>query len=96
MSGGLRVPDDDILPLLDLVSHNMRWEWGNRARMILSSGKRWLSGLTQMNDAVRSKKNVGKTYALTDSVLDLFPDPDSQSSRPERGQGRNKLARNGV
>src|SRR3546814_16856322 len=35
MSGGLRVPDDDLLPLLDLVSHNMRWEWGNRARMLL-------------------------------------------------------------
>ena len=80
MSGGLRVPDDDILPLLDLVSHNMRWEWGNRARMLLSSGQRWLSGLTQLNDAVRSKKNVAHHYDLSDRLYDLFLDADRQYS----------------
>src|SRR3546814_8773992 len=33
LSGGLRVPDDDILPLLDLVSHNMRWERSEERRV---------------------------------------------------------------
>src|SRR3546814_222831 len=84
MSGGLRVPDDDILPLLDLVSHNMRWEWGNRARMLLSSGQRWLSGLTQLNDAVRSKKNVAHHYDLSDRLYDLFLDEIGRASWRER------------
>src|SRR3546814_11977826 len=65
---------------LDLVSHNMRWEWGNRARMLLSSGQRWLSGLTQLNDAVRSKKNVAHHYDLSDRLYDLFLDADRQYS----------------
>lgn len=80
MDGGLRVPDDDVLPLLDLVSHNMRWEWGNAARMLMSNGQRWLSGLTQLNDAVRSKKNVAHHYDLSDRLYDLFLDADRQYS----------------
>src|SRR3546814_9683643 len=40
MNGGHKAPDDDILPLLQLVSHNLRWEWGNKARMALYMGQR--------------------------------------------------------
>ncbi len=80
MDGTLRVPDDDILPLLQIVSRNMRWEWGNGARMLMSNGQRWLSGLSQLNDAVRSKKNVAHHYDLSDRLYDLFLDADRQYS----------------
>jgi cyclopropane-fatty-acyl-phospholipid synthase len=80
MSGGLKVPGEDIFPLLDLISHNMRWEWGNRTRQLISNGQRWLSGLTQLNDAVRSKKNVAHHYDLSDRLYDLFLDADRQYS----------------
>src|SRR3546814_986510 len=78
MNGGHKAPDDDILPLLQLVSHNLRWEWGNKARMALYMGQRWLSGLTQLNDAVRSKRNVAHHYDLSDRLYDLFLDADRQ------------------
>src|SRR3546814_13414976 len=47
---------------------------------LLSSGQRWLSGLTQLNDAVRSKKNVAHHYDLSDRLYDLFLDADRQYS----------------
>lgn len=80
MDGNLLVPGDDILPLLDLVSHNMRWEWGNASRMMISNGQRWLSALDQINNAVRSKKNVAHHYDLSDRLYDLFLDADRQYS----------------
>jgi len=80
MDGDAIVDDDDILPLLDLVSYNMRWEWPNEARSLISAGQRWLSGLMQLNDAVRSRKNVAHHYDLSDRLYDLFLDADRQYS----------------
>ena len=80
MNGTIRIADDDVLPLLDLVSHNMRWEWGNKARMLMSNGQRWLNGLMQFNNDVRSKKNVAHHYDLSGRLYDLFLDADRQYS----------------
>ena len=80
MNGNIRIADDDILQLLDLVSHNMRWEWGNKARMLMSNGQRWLNGLMQFNNDVRSKKNVAHHYDLSGRLYDLFLDADRQYS----------------
>src|SRR3546814_1262183 len=76
MSGGLRVPDDDFLPLLGLVSQNMPWEWGNRACMLLYIGQRWLSGVTQLNDAGRSKKTVAHNDEQIGRALVWTPVPN--------------------
>lgn len=80
MDGDLQIADDDILQLLDLVSWNMRWEWGNRTRMLISNGMRWLSAVDQLNTAVRSRKNVAHHYDLSDRLYDLFLDTDRQYS----------------
>ena len=80
MDGRLIVEQGDILALLDLVGHNIRWDHDNPARLALWKAQRWLSGLEQLNDAVRSKKNVAHHYDLSDRLYDLFLDRDRQYS----------------
>src|SRR3546814_2959980 len=58
MNGGLKAPDDDILPLPQLVSQNLRWEWGNKARMAMYTGQRWVSGMTQVYEAGNGRGHV--------------------------------------
>src|SRR3546814_11405863 len=48
--------------------------------MAMYTGERWRSGLTQLNDAVRSKRNVAHHYDLSDRLYDLFLDADRQYS----------------
>ena len=80
MDGRLIVEQGDILALLDLVGHNIRWDHDNPARVGLWKAQRWLSGFQQLNDAVRSKKNVAHHYDLSDRLYDLFLDRDRQYS----------------
>lgn len=80
MNGTLQVPDDDILPLLDLIGHNVRWDRDNPTRVALWRAQRWLSGIQQINGAIRARRNVAHHYDLNDRLYDLFLDADRQYS----------------
>lgn len=80
MSGELQIADDDILGLLRLVGHNMRWDWSNTRRVALWKSTRWLAALLPRNDGTRAKANVAHHYDLSDRLYDLFLDADRQYS----------------
>ena len=80
MDGTLKVEDDDIMALLDLVGHNMRWDHDNEARVALWRTQRWLAPLAQLNSRIRSRRNVAHHYDLDDRLFDLFLDPARQYS----------------
>jgi len=80
MDGGLKIENDDIFGLLALVAYNMRWDYDNDTRIALWKSQRVLSKIQQVNDAVRSRKNVAHHYDLNDRLYDLFLDADRQYS----------------
>ena len=80
MDGRLRVADDDIWPLFDLVGHNVRWDWSNKNRVRLWRSTRWLEALLPRNDGTRAKANVAHHYDLSDRLYALFLDTDWQYS----------------
>ena len=80
MDGRLRVPDDDIWPVLDLVGHNIRWDWSNKNRVRLWRSTRWLDAILPRNDGTRAKANVAHHYDLSDRLYALFLDTDWQYS----------------
>lgn len=80
MSGDLKIEDDDILGLLRLVGHNMRWDWDNKHRVALWKNTRWLAAILPRNDGTRAKANVAHHYDLSDRLYDLFLDADRQYS----------------
>ncbi len=80
MDGRLRVDDDDIWPLLDLVGHNIRWDWSNKNRVRLWRSTRWLDAILPRNDGTRAKANVAHHYDLSDRLYALFLDTDWQYS----------------
>lgn len=80
MDGRLSVENDDILSLLDLIGHNVRWDRNNPTRVALWRAQRWLSWIGQLNGAIRSRRNVAHHYDLNDRLYDLFLDADRQYS----------------
>lgn len=80
MEGGLTIENDDIIGLLALIAYNMRWDYDNPTRVGLWKSQRILSKIQQVNDAVRSRKNVAHHYDLNDRLYDLFLDADRQYS----------------
>jgi cyclopropane-fatty-acyl-phospholipid synthase len=80
MSGDLKIEGDDILGLLRLVGHNMRWDWSNKHRVALWKNTRWLAAILPRNDGTRAKANVAHHYDLSDRLYDLFLDADRQYS----------------
>lgn len=80
MNGGMTVENDDIMAFLGLIAFNMRWDYDNDTRVGLWKSQRILSRIQQVNDAVRSRKNVAHHYDLNDRLYDLFLDADRQYS----------------
>ncbi|MEM1132907.1 MAG: cyclopropane-fatty-acyl-phospholipid synthase family protein [Pseudomonadota bacterium] len=80
MDGGLTIENDDIFGLLALIAYNMRWDYENTTRVGLWKSQRLLSKIQQVNDSVRSRKNVAHHYDLNDRLYDLFLDADRQYS----------------
>lgn len=80
MDGGLAIENDNIMGLLGLIAFNMRWDYDNPTRVGLWKSQRVLSKIQQVNDAVRSRKNVAHHYDLNDRLYDLFLDADRQYS----------------
>ncbi|MEO1045507.1 MAG: cyclopropane-fatty-acyl-phospholipid synthase family protein [Pseudomonadota bacterium] len=80
MDGGLTIENDDIFALLGLIAFNMRWDYDNPTRVGLWKSQRILSRIQQVNDSVRSRKNVAHHYDLNDRLYDLFLDADRQYS----------------
>lgn len=80
MDSGIVVENDDIMGLLDLIAHNVRWDRDNPTRVALWKAQRLVSRFQQLNDGLRSKKNVAHHYDLDDRLYDLFLDPERQYS----------------
>jgi cyclopropane-fatty-acyl-phospholipid synthase len=80
MDGGLSIENDDIMGLLGLIAHNVRWDRDNPTRVALWKAQRLLSRFQQLNDALRSKNNVAHHYDLDDRLYDLFLDAERQYS----------------
>lgn len=80
MNGTLQLADDDVMPLLDLIGHNVRWDRDNPTRVALWRAQRWLSGVQQINGALRARRNVAHHYDLNDRLYDLFLDANRQYS----------------
>jgi len=81
MDGRLELVEGDLLDLLDLVTSNTPWEAGGKSRKAIGRGSRkLLSGLTSINDRIRSVRNVAHHYDLSDRLYDLFLDSDRQYS----------------
>lgn len=80
MDGSLTVANDDIMALLALIAHNARWDRDNPTRVALWKAQRLVSRFQQLNDGLRSKKNVAHHYDLDDRLYDLFLDPERQYS----------------
>ena len=80
MDGKLTVENDDVMGLLDLIGHNVRWDRENPTRVALWRTQRWLAPLAQINGLVRSRRNVAHHYDLDDRLYDLFLDPSRQYS----------------
>src|SRR3954468_13940057 len=56
--GGLTVEEGDVYDLLDLVTHNARWEQGGGARKAIRKRYKLLGKLDQFNWRARSRRNV--------------------------------------
>ena len=80
MDGRLTIESDDIIDLLNLIGHNMRWDGDNPTRRALWAGQRIGAWIDQRNYARRSKRNVAHHYDLSDRLYDLFLDADRQYS----------------
>lgn len=84
MDGRLLVEGDDILPLVDLICANARWEdeagdslGGNR---FVELANEWLARLDRYNWRRRSRRNVAHHYDIDGGVYDVFLDEDRQYS----------------
>ena len=80
MDGRLVMEQGDIVALLDLVTHNLRWERDNSVRFALWRQARLAAWWDGINFERRSKRNVAHHYDLDDRLYDLFLDPHRQYS----------------
>jgi cyclopropane-fatty-acyl-phospholipid synthase len=80
MDGRLVMEQGDIFALLDLVTHNLRWERDNPVRFSLWRQARLAAWWDGINFERRSKRNVAHHYDLDDRLYDLFLDPHRQYS----------------
>ncbi|WP_310496302.1 cyclopropane-fatty-acyl-phospholipid synthase family protein [Sandarakinorhabdus sp.] len=80
MDGRLTIEQGDIRRLVDLVTHNLRWERDNPVRFALWRQASIAAKFDQINYARRSKRNVAHHYDLDDRLYDLFLDPHRQYS----------------
>jgi cyclopropane-fatty-acyl-phospholipid synthase len=83
MDGGFTVENGDIYDLLDLVMANLGWapvagdHWVSRLRDVLTLLRRRFA---QYNPIGTAQRNVAHHYDLSDTLYDLFLDPDRQYS----------------
>jgi cyclopropane-fatty-acyl-phospholipid synthase len=80
MDGRLVIEAGDILALLDLVTHNLRWSRDNPVRTALWRQARIAAWADGINFARRARRNVAHHYDLDDRLYDLFLDPHRQYS----------------
>ena len=80
MDGRLVMEQGDIVALLDLVTHNLRWERDNPVRFALWRQARLAAWWDGINFERLSKRNVAHHYDLDDRLYDLFLDPHRQYS----------------
>ena len=92
MDGRLTIEQDDVMGLLDLIGHNVRWDRDNPTRVALWRAQRWLSGFAQLNGALRARRNVAHHYDLNDRLYDLFLDANRQYSCAYFTDAGNSLA----
>ena len=91
MSGAMTIEGGDILDLLDLVGHNLRWDRSNATRVSLWRQARLAVRLDQWNWARRSRRNVAHHYDLGDRLYSLFLDAEWQYSCAYYGDPANTL-----
>ncbi len=80
MDGRLVIEEGDIRALVDLVTHNLRWQRDNPVRFALWRQASLAGWFDQLNYARRAKRNVAHHYDLDDRLYDLFLDPHRQYS----------------
>lgn len=80
MAGTMTIDGDDVLDLLDLVGHNLRWDRDNATRVALWRHSRIAASIDQWNWARRSRRNVAHHYDLGDQLYALFLDAEWQYS----------------
>ena len=80
MNGTLIMEEGSIFDLVQLVTHNVRWDRANPTRFALWRQAAFAARLDQFNYARRSKRNVAHHYDLSDRLYDLFLDADRQYS----------------
>ena len=80
MDGRLVIENDDIMGLLTLIMHNLRWENDAPAYVSLWRNQRLLARFQRLNDRIRARRNVAHHYDLDDRLYDLFLDADRQYS----------------
>jgi cyclopropane-fatty-acyl-phospholipid synthase len=80
MDERLIIEDGDVRDLVDLVTHNLRWERSNAVRFALWRQAAIAAWIDQRNFERRSKRNVAHHYDLDDRLYDLFLDPHRQYS----------------
>ena len=80
MDGRLVLDQGDILDLLDLVTHNTRWDKDNPTRVALWRQQSIAAKIDQVNFSRRAKRNVAHHYDLSDRLYHLFLDADRQYS----------------
>ncbi len=80
MDGTLLVEQGSIYDLLDLANANLKWHNGPGAMRLQSQLRRLQRRLDQYNPVSRAKANVAHHYDLSDTLYDLFLDPERQYS----------------
>lgn len=80
MDSRLIIEHGDVRDLVDLVTHNLRWERSNPVRFALWRQAAIAAWIDQRNFERRSKRNVAHHYDLDDRLYDLFLDPHRQYS----------------
>jgi cyclopropane-fatty-acyl-phospholipid synthase len=80
MEGRLTVEDATIYDALELIMSNSGWETPDLPSRVWAAIRRLGRRLSQYNPAHRSRSNVAHHYDLSDTLYDLFLDPDRQYS----------------
>jgi cyclopropane-fatty-acyl-phospholipid synthase len=80
MAGRLVIEQGDIRQLLDLIGFNVRWEKESPVRAALWRPLRLAGAWDAWNWKRRARRNAAHHYDLSDSLYDLFLDPERQYS----------------
>jgi cyclopropane-fatty-acyl-phospholipid synthase len=80
MDGTIAIEDGDIYDFLDLCFCNLGWSSGHWMRRLQASWRRLGRRIAQHNPIPVARANVAHHYDLSDTLYELFLDPDRQYS----------------